>query len=113
MHIMHLLFGIHGRITRKEWWKGQIIVAILSTIIYLVFWHAWTHHVFLSIGLTFTFGWMRMCVDFKRLVDRNLSIFWLVVFMILEFIPFIGHTVIMIVCGFLKSKGIEDVEKTS
>ena len=71
MHIAHLLFYTHGRISRKVWWITNIAMWILS-IVTLWVWHKFGFHdAIFGMVLTITLFYFRVNVNIKRLHDRG------------------------------------------
>lgn len=93
----------NGRATRKEFWLFQLLVFLVSSIIWglLTLCNASeTILEYVSILIAFLFLFPCLAVNVRRLHDRNLSGWFFLLFL---FIPVIGW-IILLVIYFLPSK---------
>ena len=105
MHIGHLFFKTHGRISRKTWWLSNAACWLLS-LATLAIWHRYgLHDAIFGVLLTFFFFWLKINVNIKRLHDRGKegwSVFWGVV---MGELPIVG--IVYSVVGFGIMRGSE------
>ena len=71
MHIGHLLFYTHGRVSRKVWWLTNLLMWGLSAFTCWVYVTFGLHDALFSFILTVLLFWFRTAINFKRLHDRG------------------------------------------
>ena len=108
MHIGHLLFMTHGRISRKTWWFSQVILLVFAagtTYLYKEF--GW-HDAVYGAALTVLMFWFRVNINVKRLHDHGHSGASLFIRWFLSEVPLVGWVYGLIVFGFLKGQDGEN-----
>ena len=109
MDIGNLFFNLEGRITRAEWWLGNILAFILAaTLAFIFHWsipreltlHIFSIHNF-SIGMLIGIAcfWIHLSLNLKRWRDIGRSGWWTFT----NYIPVIGFLVSFFILGFVKS----------
>ena len=98
MHIGHLLFSFHGRISRKMWWWTQIALWVFGVITIQLYQRLGFHDAVFGGVITLAFIVIRLMANVKRVHDRGKSGWWLLVYEI----PVIGWIWGFIELGFLK-----------
>jgi uncharacterized membrane protein YhaH (DUF805 family) len=111
--MVDLLFSFQGRANRAKWWLVALAIVVVEMIIVSVLFGgaalsgdpeqiqaAVTAPI--SIIVLFVFGvialWVSLAVAVKRYHDRNKSGWWILI----VFVPIIGHLWYLIECGFLR-----------
>jgi uncharacterized membrane protein YhaH (DUF805 family) len=82
-----LFFSTHGRIARREFWAGSLMLMALSGVLTYVLYGqdvAWPG-IFSIVGMLLV--WPTWCVNIKRMHDRGKSGIWAIFY----FIPFVGY----------------------
>lgn len=94
----HLLFTFEDRINRARYWTGIIIVLALEIVVIsaMVTINTWPM-MGLGIILLLLLIWPAYALTVKRFHDRGKSGWWVLMW----FVPIIGHLWILIECGFL------------
>ena len=102
MHLGHLLFGTHGRISRRLWWLSQVIVWVLFSGTLFIY-HKFGFHDAIFGGIINLLAFVaHSTINVKRLHDRGMSGWWIFFFVI----PVIGWIPGFFVLGLGDSKDI-------
>lgn len=109
MSIGHLLFGITGRISRKQWWYGQLLAVVIAVVITFILHHsiphtlAWwifsPHSISFGTVLSIYYFWVHLALNIKRWHDLNKS-GWYLLFNYL--LPPVGLFISLIILGFFR-----------
>lgn len=100
-NILNLLFTFDGRINRRQFWVGNLIVSVAIMITGLVaytFMPIEVSYGFVGVAAVFSLL-AAVSLGIKRLHDRNRSGWWI----LLAYIPFFGMVWYVIEVGFFKS----------
>lgn len=109
MDIGNLLFNVNGKISRADWWFGQVLTFFIAAMLAFIF--HWsiplelTLHIFsvhnITIGMLIgvTVFWMHLALNAKRWRDIGKSGWWTG----LNYIPVVGFFVSIFILGFVKS----------
>ena len=110
MDIGNLLFNMNGKISRSEWWLGQILICVFACVLGFIF--HWsipreiTMHIFsihnVTIGMLVgvAYFWSHLSLNAKRWRDIGKSGWWTIT----NYIPIIGFLISFFILGFFKSK---------
>ncbi|KXF79911.1 DUF805 domain-containing protein [Enterovibrio coralii] len=108
-----VLFSFKGRIGRKQFWLGSLVMLIQNIILFIAF--SMTFDMTTNMPTVAGFGilavtmvlsiWEALALYVKRLHDRNKSGWWVLI----GIIPVIGALWLLIDCGFLKGANGENV----
>jgi uncharacterized membrane protein YhaH (DUF805 family) len=108
----NLLFGFQGRTNRAKFWLVALAIVVIEIILLAIFgasaaMSADPQQALADIGpvtaivlLIFALAaiWISIAVGIKRFHDRNKSGVWILII----FVPLIGHLWYLIECGFLR-----------
>lgn len=89
------LTSFKGRIRRREYWFYSIPVTLIVVAVY--FYQAGSHFMLdtIVVALSLFSIWATLALNIKRLHDRNLSAWWV----ILTFVPLVGPIFVLIELG--------------
>ena len=104
--MLKTLFGFHGRMRRAVWWAIRV-----PTVVVLMMGYGLERELIapggddgakaaglLALFLTaIVVIWIDLATNVKRWHDQNRSGFWVLV----EFVPYVGPLVVLVVCGIL------------
>ena len=108
-----LLFSFQGRANRAKWWLVALGIFVVEMIIFAALFGGVAMSgdpeqiqaammAPISLIVLFVFGvialWASLAVAVKRYHDRNKSGWWILI----VFVPIIGHLWFLIECGFLR-----------
>jgi uncharacterized membrane protein YhaH (DUF805 family) len=100
MDYQSLLLSAQGRISRKSYWIGAVIIAVVDFVLYLLIFLTHEHLGFISIILSLFFlvlAYAGICLGIKRFHDRDKSGWWVLI----ALIPLIGAIWYLVEVGFL------------
>ncbi|MDD1781395.1 DUF805 domain-containing protein [Enterovibrio sp. ZSDZ35] len=102
----NVLFSFKGRIGRKQFWLGSLVMLIQNIILFVAF--SMTFDMTTNMPTVAGFGilavtlvlsiWEATALYVKRFHDRSKSGWWVLI----GFVPVIGALWLLIECGFLK-----------
>ncbi|MEO0617658.1 MAG: DUF805 domain-containing protein [Pseudomonadota bacterium] len=102
---MNLLFGFDGRITRSQWWLGQLSILLLLVVgamtifvLRLSFSISDVAGISLAAGFLVTCIWINLAITVKRYHDHGKSGLWGAILLV----PYVGWLWQLIECGFLR-----------
>jgi len=107
--VIDFLFGFQGRIQRLQWWLAQLGSLAIAVLIFLAFAY-WLGGRTTDSATTFLAGsvgiagyvalaWVQLAVAVKRLHDQGRS-GW---FYLINFVPFVGSLILLVMLGFRDS----------
>lgn len=103
---LDFLFSAEGRITRKEYWIGSIVVMVTAFAGFMVLVSLFQFDIGFSVAfIGYAFFWLtQINITIKRLHDRNYSGKWIW----FGLVPVVGTFWLLIEAGFLPTKEVDN-----
>lgn len=104
---MKLYWDYHGRISRKQFWLGFLLIVLIQLPFYFLFYYAFsttpTYRFADALGnfetiMTLIFLWPSFCLVTKRFHDCDMSGWWC----LLNLIPYVGVFITLFIQGFIR-----------
>ena len=96
--IIYLLFSFRGRINRRQWWCGLVVsYSVFLCIVAIVFAAESPNPDLPGVLCSLPFFWILLALNTKRLHDRNLPGWW----MLIMLIPILGFIYCKVQIAFM------------
>ncbi|MXU66519.1 DUF805 domain-containing protein [Oceanomicrobium pacificus] len=94
LSLVQLLTTFEGRINRKQWWVGVLVLFVISACFYMLFGRDGVVPLIVSLLMMAA----AFCLHIKRFHDRGKPGWWSLIYLV----PVIGFIWIIVECGFLE-----------